>query len=214
MRNRFDMQLDSLDESMQDMGLSCQEAIMMTIDSLLTGNEKKARDVISESTRIRRMERAIENICLKLLMQQQPVATDLRVISSSLKAVYDLERIGDVAADIATIVLKEHITAANDILNLTEMANAASAMVSDSINAFTTKDKQLALSVIDCDDIVDKRFNEIKAKLVEVFSKESNVEYALNLLMIAKYFEKIGDHAVNIADWAIYVATGELRTKN
>lgn len=210
MRNRFDEQLDNLQESMKEMGDKCLSSITDTIAAMNSGNEKLATSVISRRRNIRKDEREIESICLRLLMQQQPVASDLRVISSSLKAVYDLERIGDVASDIAEIVLSEHISTAMDILNLNDMATAASSMVHDSIQALNNKDVELAQSVIDTDDIVDTAFNNAKASLIEKFSKDSNVEYALNLLMIAKYFEKIGDHAVNIAQWAMYDATGKL----
>lgn len=211
MRNRFDTQLEQLQESMTQMGDKCLSSITDTIDALNTGNEKLAAAVISRTRTIRRDEREIENICLKLLMQQQqPVASDLRKISSSLKAVYDLERIGDVAADIAEIVAVEHVSTAVDILDMKEMANAARSMVYDSIKALNTKDAVLAQSVIDTDDIVDTAFNNAKQKLIDKFSKDANVEYALNLLMVAKYFEKIGDHAVNIAQWAMYDATGKL----
>lgn len=210
MRNRFDTQLDLLQESMSQMGDKCLASITDVIESLANGNEKLANSVISRDRTIRRDEREIENICLKLLMQQQPVASDLRKISASLKAVYDLERIGDVAADIAEIVSNEHVSIATDILNMEDMANAARSMVYDSIKALNTRDAQLAQSVIDTDDIVDTAFNNAKQTLIEKFSKDANVEYALNLLMIAKYFEKIGDHAVNIAQWAMYDATGKL----
>lgn len=210
MRNRFDSQLDLLQDSISQMGDKCLSSITDAIESLSSGNKKIANVVIARNRTIRRDEREIENICLKLLMQQQPVASDLRKISASLKAVYDLERIGDVAADIAEIVVQEHVSIAVDILNLEEMANAARSMVYDSIKALNTKDVSLAQSVISTDDIVDNAFNNAKKNLIEKFSKDANVEYALNLLMIAKYFEKIGDHAVNIAQWALYDATGKL----
>lgn len=210
MRNRFDEQLENLQESMKEMGDKCLSSITDTIEAMNSGNEKLATTVISRRRNIRKDEREIESICLRLLMQQQPVASDLRVISSSLKAVYDLERIGDVASDIAEIVLSEHISTALDILNLNDMATAASSMVHDSIQALNNKDVELAQSVIETDDIVDTAFNNAKEALIDKFSKDSNVEYALNLLMIAKYFEKIGDHAVNIAQWAMYDATGKL----
>ena len=123
--------------------------------------------------------------------------------------VSDLERIGDQSGDIAEIVVTETLSAANDILNLQEMANAVSAMVKDAINAFVDKDETLAKSVIQCDDIVDTCFVEAKKKLIEIFSgKEVNMEYALDLLMIAKYFERIGDHCVNIAQWVLFSITG------
>lgn len=210
MRSRFDDQLESLQDSMTQMGDKCLMAITDTIEALNTGNEKLASSVISRTRNIHRDEREIENICLKLLMQQQPVASDLRMISASLKAVYDLERISDVAADIAEIVLHEHVSTAVDILRMKDMANAARSMVYDSIKALNTKDAALAKSVIDTDDIVDEAFNHAKTTLIDKFSKDANVEYALNLLMVAKYFEKIGDHAVNIAQWAMYDATGQL----
>ena len=209
MRNRFDTQLEHLNESMKEMGILCEDSIGNAIDSLMDGNVKKAQKVLGNVVSISRKEREIEGICLKLLMQQQPVATDLRVISSALKMVSDLERIGDQSGDIAEIVVTESLSAANDILNLQEMANAVSAMVKDAINAFVDKDETLAKSVIQCDDIVDTRFVEAKKKLIEIFSgKEVNMEYALDLLMIAKYFERIGDHCVNIAQWVLFSITG------
>jgi phosphate transport system protein len=208
MRNRFDQELDDLSDAMMEMSSSCEEAINMTIDALMNGNKKKAKSVVDSSHQIRRMEREIENIDLKLLMQQQPVASDLRTISSSLKAVYDLERIGDVAGDIADLILNENVSTASDILNIQDMANAAQAMVVDSIKALSEKDEALARSVIKCDDIVDEAFVEAKNNIVKRFSEDANVEYALNLLMVVKYFEKIGDHAVNIAQWALYASTG------
>ena len=209
MRNRFDTQLEHLNESMKEMGILCEDSIGNAIDSLMDGNVKKAQKVLGNVVSISRKEREIEGICLKLLMQQQPVATDLRVISSALKMVSDLERIGDQSGDIAEIVVTETLSAANDILNLQEMANAVSAMVKDAINAFVDKDETLAKSVIQCDVIVDTCFVEAKKKLIEIFSgKEVNMEYALDLLMIAKYFERIGDHCVNIAQWVLFSITG------
>lgn len=212
MRNRFDLQLDSLEESLKEMGMCCRDAISLTIDSLINQNEKKAQEVIASSLRIRRMERNIESICLKLLLQQQPVAKDLRVISSGLKAVYDLERIGDVAGDIAELILKEHVSVASDIINIRKMASVTQNMVDKAITALTSQNEQLAESVISQDDEVDTLFTDAKKYLAHEYGEaDANVEYALNLLMIAKYFEKIGDHAVNIAEWAAFSATGILK---
>lgn len=212
MRNRFDLQLDSLEESLKEMGMCCRDAIFLTIDSLINQNEKKAQEVLASSMRIRRMERNIESICLKLLLQQQPVARDLRVISSGLKAVYDLERIGDVTGDIAELILKEHVSVASDILNIKEMASVTQDMVDKAITALTSQDEKLAQTVIQQDDVVDNLFKEAKKYLAHEYSEaDANVEYALNLLMISKYFEKIGDHAVNIAEWAKFSATGILK---
>lgn len=209
MRNRFDTQLEHLNSSMKDMGGLCETSITYAIESLMDGNVKKAQNVLGNVVSISRKEREIEGICLKLLMQQQPVASDLRVISSALKMVSDLERIGDQSGDIAEIVVTEHLSAANDILNLREMANAVNAMVSDVVTAFVNKDASLARAVIQCDDVVDTCFKEAKQKLIDLFSgKDVNMEYALDLLMIAKYFERIGDHCVNIAQWVLYSITG------
>ena len=211
MRNRFDLQLDSLEESLHEMGHDCCVNITTIMEALENRSEKKAREVVSASMRIRRSERTIESICLKLLLQQQPVARDLRIISSGLKSVYDLERIGDVTGDIANLILKDNVSIASDILGLSQMGKASETMVQDALKALTEKNAKLAEKVIESDDIVDEFFTQAKKKLSEDFARtETNMEYALNLLMIAKYFEKIGDHAVNIAKWAIFCATGVL----
>ena len=202
MRTRFDNELKELENSMTEMGNMCEESISLCLDALFTGNRKTAGEVIVNVSAISREERDIEALCLKLLMQQQPVATDLRVVS-------DMERVGDQAGEISEIVITENLSAANDILNLKKMGTAASKMVSNAISAFTKRDADLARSVIADDDIVDECFSKAKKKLVEIYdNREANMEYALNLLMIAKYFERIGDHAVNIAQWAIFAITG------
>ena len=193
-----------------EMGNLCESMIDGAYEALMNMDREQAAKILAADANVDLKERDIESKCLKLLLEQQPVASDLRKISASLKAVYDLERIGDVAADIAEIVAVEHVSTAVDILNMKEMANAARSMVYDSIKALNTKDAALAQSVIDTDDIVDTAFNNAKQTLIDKFSKDANVEYALNLLMVAKYFEKIGDHAVNIAQWAMYDATGKL----
>lgn len=209
MRTRFDNELKELENSMTEMGNMCEESISLCLDALFTGNRKTAGEVIVNVSAISREERDIEALCLKLLMQQQPVATDLRVISSALKMVSDMERVGDQAGEISEIVITENLSAANDILNLKKMGTAVSKMVSNAISAFTKRDADLARSVIADDDIVDECFSKAKKKLVEIYdNREANMEYALNLLMIAKYFERIGDHAVNIAQWAIFAITG------
>ena len=213
MRNRFVAQLDELQESMVEMGNACIHALADTKEALLNGNHKKAKEVLTSSMAIRRMERNIEGLCLKLLLQQQPVASDLRVISSALKSVYDLERIGDVTGDIANLILKENVSIASDILNLSAMAEQAGVMVSQAIEALTTQNKKLAEKTIAMDDSVDACFKQAKKTLAQRFTgNDTGMEYALNLLMVAKYFEKIGDHAVNIANWALFSATGILST--
>ncbi len=210
MRNRFDNELQTLDETMHEMGELCESSISLCIEALMDGNPKKAQKVVAKAVTISRKEREVENMCLKLLMEQQPVATDLRVISAALKMVSDLERIGDQSNDIAEIVITENLSAANDILNLRRMADVVNDMVTSSIEAFVNRDAQLARHVIARDDEVDEAFNDAKQKLIEVFGGKNNVnmEYALNLLMIAKYFERIGDHTVNIAQWVLFAITG------
>ena len=213
MRNRFDAQLDELQESMVEMGNACIHALADTKEALLNGNHKKAKEVLTSSMAIRRMERNIEGLCLKLLLQQQPVASDLRVISSALKSVYDLERIGDVTGDIANLILKENVSIASDILNLSAMAEQTGIMVRQAIESLTTQNKELAEKTIAMDDSVDACFKQAKKTLAQRFTgNNTGMEYALNLLMVAKYFEKIGDHAVNIANWALFSATGILST--
>ncbi|MEE8791977.1 MAG: phosphate signaling complex protein PhoU [Erysipelotrichaceae bacterium] len=209
MRNRFDQELEELENSMTRMGAMCEQSISLCIDALFSGNRKTAGEVIVNVSAISREEREIEAICLKLLMQQQPVATDLRVISSALKMVGDMERVGDQAGDIAEIVLTENLSAANDILNLKKMADASSEMVTGAISAFTERNADKAHAVIQEDDVVDEAFNAAKQKLIEIYDKRAaNMEYAVDLIMIAKYFERIGDHATNIAQWALYAITG------
>ena len=213
MRNRFVAQLDELQESMVEMGNACIHALADTKEALLNGNHKKAKEVLTSSMAIRRMERNIEGLCLKLLLQQQPVASDLRVISSALKSVYDLERIGDVTGDIANLILKENVSIASDILNLSAMAEQTGIMVRQAIESLTTQNKELAEKTIAMDDSVDACFKQAKKTLAQRFTgNDTGMEYALNLLMVAKYFEKIGDHAVNIANWALFSATGILST--
>ena len=213
MRNRFDAQLEELQESMVEMGNACIHALADTKEALLNGNHKKAKEVLTSSMAIRRMERNIEGLCLKLLLQQQPVASDLRVISSALKSVYDLERIGDVTGDIANLILKENVSIASDILNLSAMAEQTGIMVRQAIESLTTQNKELAEKTVAMDDSVDACFKQAKKTLAQKFTgNDTGMEYALNLLMVAKYFEKIGDHAVNIANWAVFSATGILST--
>ena len=208
MREHFDDQLATLRQSVAHMGSQCELAIHSAVTALMEDNTKLARSVIGLESETRREEREIENLCLKLLLQQQPVASDLRDISAVLKAIYDLERIGIISADIADIVINEHVSTASQIIDIQKMADTASKMVTNAITALNTKDEDLARKTIAMDDIVDKAFISAKQELISSFTKDTNVEYVLNLLMIAKYFEKIGDHAVNIAAWALFAITG------
>ncbi len=191
------------------MGALCENAIALSAKALINGDTKLAEGVPEFSTQIDHKERDIEGLCLKLLLQQQPVARDLRIISSALKMVTDMERIGDQSADIAEIITMANITASDDTLYVHDMALATIKMVTDSIDAFVKKDMDIAKSVIEYDDVVDNCFDKVKKVLIERFSKpETDGEYALDLLMIAKYFERIGDHAVNIAEWVLFSITG------
>ena len=209
MRFKFDEQLELLNEELIVMGALCEKAIATSAESLATGDLELAGGVPELASRIDRKERDIESLCLKLLLQQQPVAKDLRAISSALKMITDMKRIGDQSADIADIILTAHINAGDDALSIGDMASAAIKMVTDSIDAFVKKDIDIAEAVIDYDDIVDGYFTSIKSLLTQRFSvTENDGEYALDLLMIAKYFERIADHAVNIAQWVLFSITG------
>jgi len=210
MRSRFDEQLELLNREMTGMGAKCENAIALSAKALIDGDRVLAGRVGELLEQIDRSEREIEGMCLRLLLQQQPVARDLRVISSALKMVTDMERIGHQSADIAEIISMANISSAADTLYIKEMALAAIKMVNDSIDAFVRQDMHTARSVIAYDDVVDDYFNRIKLELIERFSQpETDGEYAVDLLMVAKYFERIGDHAVNIARWVIFSVTGE-----
>lgn len=210
MRLKFDEQLDLLNKELITMGAFCETAIAMSSKALTEGNPALARDVPELSVQIDHKEREIETLCLKLLLQQQPVAKDLRVVSSALKMVTDMARIGAQSADIAEIITLANIHAANDTQIIHDMSVAVIKMVTHSIDAFVKKDIQMARAVIDYDDVVDSFFDEVKKMLIHCFSKpETDGEYAIDLLMIAKYFERIGDHAVNIAKWVLFSITGK-----
>ncbi|MDD5917034.1 MAG: phosphate signaling complex protein PhoU [Clostridiales bacterium] len=208
MRSRFDMQLHELNSELIKMGALCESAIAMSAKALLDGDTELAARVLEFDSEIDQKERDIESRCMKLLLQQQPVARDLRTVSSALKMITDMERIGDQSADIAEIVTMANIKASDETLHIGEMARAVMKMVTDSVDAFVKRDTSLAHSVIGYDDVVDGLFDDVKKALTVRFQSGGQMEYALDLLMIAKYFERIGDHAVNIAEWVIYSVTG------
>lgn len=211
MRLKFDEQLNELNKELIIMGSFCEKAISMSCEALTKGKPKLAAEVPKLSEQIDEKEREIEGMCMKLLLQQQPVAKDLRVISSALKMVTDMERIGRQSADIAEIITLANISANNDTFNIDIMAETVIKMVTESIDAFVKKDDVIAAKVIEYDDVVDDCFDKIKASLIKQFSNpELDGEYAIDLLMIAKYFERIGDHAVNIAKWVLFSITGIL----
>lgn len=209
MRSKFDEQLNMLHRELITMGALCENAIADSAKALVDGDIHKAESVPELAARIDQKEREIESMCLKLLLQQQPVATDLRVVSSALKMITDMERIGKQSADIAEIVTLANIKNTHDTDDIHNMAVAAMKMVTDSIDAFVHKDAGAARAVIDYDDIVDGFFDKIKRTIIDYFSRsEPDSEYAIDLLMIAKYLERIGDHAVNIANWVLFSITG------
>ncbi len=209
MRSRFDQQLERLHLELTRMGAQCEQAIAAGIKALLEDDDEMAGEAIAIEREIDQQEREIESLCMKLLLQQQPVARDLRMVSSALKMISDMERIGDQAADIAEIT--RHIGGAPlpGQVRLKEMAQAAAKMVAGSVDAFVKRDLNLAGSVIQYDDVVDELFVRIKEELTELIRRDaSSAEEALDLLMIAKYLERIGDHAVNLAEWVEYSITG------
>ncbi|MBQ4545211.1 MAG: phosphate signaling complex protein PhoU [Oscillospiraceae bacterium] len=211
MRNRFDMQLAELHRELIAMGALCEEAIAGCFKYLTENDESICDNVLETDRQIDRKEREIEALCMKLLLQQQPVARDLRVVSSALKIISDMERIGDQASDIAEIVQYVHGAGLKAETHIADMARATIQMVTDSIESFVNNDISLANEVIRHDDVVDALFCDIKNELIQTFQAEheDSAEVLLDMLMIAKYFERIGDHAENIAEWVIYSITGK-----
>lgn len=211
MRSRFDEQLDFLNEDLIEMGNIIESAIEIALTALVEKDIVLAKRVVENDSEVDEMEKKIERRCLKLLLQQQPVARDLRLISSALKMITDMERIGDQAADISEITIRlsdqKYITQLNHI---PQMGKATIKMVKDSINAYVSRDLELAKSVIHYDDVVDDLFHIIKNEVIELIrDDEDNGEQAVDFLMISKYLERIGDHAQNVAEWVYYSIKGE-----
>ena len=212
MRSMFDQQLKTLNEEMLYMGGLCEDTIQQTIEALMSGDVKKARDLNNMMSQLTQQERSIENICLKLLMQQQPVARDLRTISSSLKMVTDMERIGIQACEVAEIIAAGNVVRATDKVDFQELSDEVSHMVQMAMMAYDKKDMNLADEVIKYDDVVDKLFCDIRGDLIKQLKDDTNdAECFIDMLMIDKYFERIGDHAVNIARWVKFSITGEIQ---
>ena len=209
MRITFDEQLKQLQTELITMGALCETAIAGAAKALLEGDVSLTQQVLRADARIDEKEHEIEALCLRLLLQQQPVARDLRQISAALKMITDMERIGDQAADIAEIISMEHICARDDSTRIREMARATIKMVTDSVEAYVHRDLALADDVIRQDDGVDALFCEVKNELIAALAQgAAGAEGAVDLLMIAKYFERIGDHATNIAEWVQFSMTG------
>lgn len=212
MRNKFDSQLEKLNLELITMGALCEDAISASVKGFLDDDDALCRKAVETEEEINRKERDIESICMKLLLEQQPVARDLRVISSALKMISDMERIGDQAYDIAEIAKFIKNSNVKSKIHIKDMAAAATKMVTDSVDSFVKKDVELARAVMAYDDKVDNLFNCVKDELVQLITEDkANGEFCIDLLMIAKYLERIGDHAVNIAEWVEYSITGTHR---
>lgn len=209
MRSRFDEQLALLNKELIEMGALCEEVIKLASEALTERSAALAAKVAPLDSEIDQKERTIESMCLKLLLQQQPVAKDLRQISAALKMITDMERIGDQASDIAEIIGFMGERTDRKCSDIENMARAAIKMVTESVDAYVKQDVEIAKSVISRDDVVDDYFKKIKTELIEMISKNpDDGEYAIDLVMIAKYFERIGDHATNIAEWVEFSVTG------
>lgn len=208
MRNKFDEQLKTLNDELTQMGFLVEKAIKNAVNALETGNDSLAEDAISFDKEIDKKEKDIESLCLRLLLQQQPVARDLRQISAALKMITDMERIGDMASDIAEIEKsydQKDTRYVKELYHIPQMADAAIEMVNKSVEAYVKKDEQLAFKVIDSDDLVDNLFTSVKNDLIELIRNDpKSGDSSMDLLMVAKYFERIGDHATNIAEWVLF----------
>ena len=209
MRSKFDMQLEGLKQEMTTIGMLCENSIAEASHALLNCDLSLARELPEGLNQIIQKERDIEGICLKLLLHQEPVAGDLRQISAALKMITDMERIGDQAEDIAEIIGYLEDSPSEQCSLLSAMARSAVKMVTGSVDAYVRRDTALAREIIARDDVVDEDFRKVKAELIDwIARRPDDGEYAIDLLMIAKYFERIGDHATNIAEWVVFAVTG------
>ena len=209
MRSQFDRQLEELHLELMKMGALCEEAISAGVKALLEGDQAMAEKAIRRERDIDQREREIESLCMMLMLHQQPLARDLRKISSALKMISDMERIGDQASDIAEITRSIGPIPLHGQLHVEEMARSAVKMVTDSVESFVKRNLDMALGVMEYDDVVDGLFDQVKEELTALIRADaSSAGTALDLLMIAKYLERIGDHAVNVAEWVLYSITG------
>ncbi|MDR2524956.1 MAG: phosphate signaling complex protein PhoU [Oscillospiraceae bacterium] len=209
MRKAYELQLVELHEQLLEMGALCEAAIACAVKALLEGDTVLRQKAVEAEREIDNAQRDIEQLCVRLLLHQQPMASDLRHVTAAQRMVVDMERIGDQARDIAEISEYMQGSPVKSDVHISEMARGASKMVTDAIEAFVRKDTALAHGVVAYDDVVDRLFEEIKEELVELLSQRR--EYAkdcIDLLMIAKYLERIGDHAENLAEWVLYYLTG------
>lgn len=211
MRSKFENQLQELNKNVIFMGALCEDVISKSVQFLKHDDSELVDDVIETYHRIEQLERDIEEQCLKLLLRQQPVAKDLRRVSAALKMVYDMKRIGAQAAEMSEIVNQGHIHQGQELKHLQTMVSRVVDMVTNSIDAFVHDDEELANQVIQNDNTIDAEFDTIKMDLMAYFAgEEVDGEHAIDVLMVAKYLERIGDHTVNIAKWVIFSITGQL----
>ena len=215
MRSKFDEQLYLLNQEMMQMGSMIEDSIQKAINALIDQNVELAKKIMDNDTQIDHEQKKIENLCFNLLMQQQPVAKDLRVISAAMKMVTDMERIGDHAADISEMtILMSKTKYIPNLEHINRMASETVQMLIRSIEAYVEKDMKKAVDVIASDDVVDDLFDKNKAELIEQIQREpQSAESAADMLMVAKYFERIGDHATNIAEWVIFALDDKKMTK-
>lgn len=211
MRIHFDEQLEQLNKEIISMGTLVEQAIEMAVDALIRQDVEKAKKAMDFDEEVDRKEKIIENLCLRLLLQQQPVARDLRIISAALKMITDMERIGDHATDISDLAIAlSSLPHIEQLTHIEQMAKETMLMLIQGLEAYVEKDYDKAEKVIARDDIIDGLFTRIKQELIDVIQKNSDcASQAADLLMVAKYFERIGDHATNIAEWAIFSITGK-----
>jgi phosphate transport system protein len=208
----FEHELQLLRENLIEMGQLIERAIEKTLEAFETQNEALANEIIQGDRNINDIEKTIESRCLSLILKQQPVARDLRIVTTALKVVTDMERIGDHAADIAELIIREkreHVY--NLVKHIPEMGVVAKTMVHDAVQAFTTINIEEAKEIIQRDDVVDDLFDQVKEEVANLLrSSNEQVDQCVDILMIAKYFERIGDHAVNICEWTEFHETGSV----
>ena len=212
-RVTYELELEKLNQDLKEMAHMVENAIGQTFVAFEDQNHEKAEEIIKGDRTINDMERAVESRCLSLILRQQPVACDLRQVSTALKVVTDLERIGDHASDIAELILRIKVEHAYHIVkHLPTMAAAAQKMVHDAIEAFIAQDLEAAMEIIKRDDEVDTLFNQVKTDVIDLLKTSPNqADQGIDLLMVAKYLERIGDHAVNVCEWTQFSKTGALK---
>ncbi|MGN0476580.1 MAG: phosphate signaling complex protein PhoU [Ruminococcus sp.] len=214
MRDKFAKQLDDLYVSVKDMGILCEKAIEKAAKTILSNDSNEenyvalVKEVDNYEKEVDQKEREVENLCMRLLLHQQPVASDLRTVSSALKLISDMERIGDQASDITELSKYIRNCSLHHKLHLSEMFSETISLVKKSVDSFSNHDLDKAKEAIEGDDKIDGLFNKVKAELISIIKEDTDAELCIDLLMVAKYLERIGDHAVNIAEWVVYSIEG------